>query len=132
MSVRWPYPRLVKKSEVHAWRDEATCPEGHRVEVFYTLPDFGDAPHLYQCPQSGDLFSVSPDAEEYVGPQWDLKRQTAACPTCAASLEYAHAFPDAFRCPECGALGRYEIQGYAYPEESRSVTEECWDPYASD
>lgn len=120
----------MRRSQVRAWRDEAHCPNGHTVEIFFTLPDYGDAPDLYQCRTSGDLFCVSPGAEEYVGPAWDQRRKSEYCPTCNESLEFASSYPDTFRCPVCGASGRYETDTNAYPDDDRSVVTPCWDPYA--
>jgi hypothetical protein len=121
----------MKSSGVRSWTDEAQCPNGHAVDVVFTLPDYGDAPALYQCRTSGDLFCVSLDAEHYIGPPWDTRRRSEECPTCRESLEYAISYPDNFRCPVCGELGRYEVDITRYPDESRSTVSNCWDPYES-
>ena len=111
------------------WSTEATCREGHTVEVFYTLPDYGDAPALYQCQTSGDVFAVSPDAEQYIGPVWDERRISETCPTCAEGLQYAPGYPDTFRCPVCGAPGHLALQVERYPTDAARSSFECWDPY---
>ena len=102
------------------------------MEVVYTLPDYGDAPELYQCSVSGDLFRIAPEAEEYIGPAWDQRRKTEHCPTCSESLEFACSYPDNFCCPECRAIGRYEPDTTTYPDENRSVMVGCWDPYPAE
>lgn len=118
------------KTTVRAWLGEARCPNGHHSEVAYTLPDFGDAPALYQCPASGDLFAISPDAEHYIGPPWDTLRSNTQCPTCGISLETAPYYPDAYRCPICGESSHYVVDLRRYPDESLTTEVACWNPYA--
>lgn len=114
---------------VGAWRKVVECKCGHAAEIFFTLPDYGDAPVLYQCSKSGDFIAVSPDAEDYVGPRWDVRRQTEHCPTCGELLALAPRYPDTFRCPECGTVNQIVLKVDRYPDDDERSQIDCWDPY---
>lgn len=119
----------MKHVTVGGWGRKVHCRIGHVVEIFYTLPDYGDAPALYQCGVSGDLFAVSPDAEHYVGPAWDELRQRITCPTCGESLTFVREYPHTFRCAICGLENHIELQIDRYPPDEERATIRCWDPY---
>jgi hypothetical protein len=119
----------VRPVRVEAWGYDARCVLGHDVEIYYTLPDYGDAPALYQCPVSGDLFAVSPDAEQYIGPAWSEKRNEGACPTCREPVANAHAYPSIYRCTACGTLNHSVPPAVSYPPEKDRRELNCWDPY---
>ena len=120
----------MEQRQIRAWRGEALCPADHRVPVTFTLPDYGDAPGLFQCPECSDLVAVDPQAEHYVGPPWDQMRDGLACPSCGDSLGHAWLYPDHFRCPECSQVGTFELPE-TYPADESSTIVTCWDPYAS-
>jgi hypothetical protein len=119
----------MKRIKIGGWGKEVECLRGHISEVFYTLPDYGDAPILYQCPVSGDLIAVSPDAEQYIGPSWDMKRKIEACPSCGEPLKFAPMYPESFRCPTCGIENHLVLPFTRYPLEDEKREIECWDPY---
>jgi hypothetical protein len=119
----------VKRVTIGGWGKTVRCGEGHSVELFFTLPDYGDAPVLYQCPVSGDVFAVSRDAEQYVGPSWDALRETGACPECDTPLALAWAYPRTFRCPVDGLENHVELQIDRYPPDEERRHLDCWDPY---
>jgi predicted RNA-binding Zn-ribbon protein involved in translation (DUF1610 family) len=96
----------------------------------FTLPDYGDATALYQCHNCGDIIAVSPDAEHYLGPPWDTRRSNDTCPACNQNLEAALAYPDHFRCPECGEIGQFADIPTRYPPDEESVLIHAWNPYA--
>jgi len=128
-SQRIPGGSVVQRTRVGGWGKKVQCQRGHSVEVFYTLPDYGDAPVLYQCLVSGDLIAVSPDAEQYIGPPWDVKRKDESCPTCAEPLAFAPRYPETFRCPICGALNHLELTVKKYPADEERTEFSAWDPY---
>jgi ribosomal protein S27AE len=119
----------VKRVLVGGWRKAVGCSRGHTVEIFFTLPDYGDASALYQCLKSGDLVAVSPDAEQYIGPVWDIRRSNESCPTCGDTLALAPRYPETFRCPICGTVNKIELDIDRYPDEEDRSQTECWDPY---
>jgi hypothetical protein len=121
--------KTVRKTQVGGWRWTGSCPNGHRQQLFITLPDFGDAPSLFQCVGCSDLFSIDRDAEIYIGPIWDDFRSNVACPSCGESLVNSWLYPDHFRCLECNAIGLEADRPEKYPPESDRVIIECWDPY---
>ena len=118
----------MRQGAVRGWRGVGTCPRGHRVGVQFTLPDYGDAPALYQCAKCATILIVRPDAEAYVGPPWDEKRQHAACPSCSELLEDAWLYPDHFRCQECGERGSF-VAPDRYPPDEESDVIGGWDAY---
>jgi len=118
----------VQQRQIGGWRGEATCPEDHRVPVTFTLPDYGDAPSLFQCPECSELVSVDPSAEQYIGPAWDQMRDGSSCPGCGDALGHARLYPDHFRCPECGSVGTFEPPATYSPDEMRTLIA-AWDPY---
>jgi hypothetical protein len=119
----------MKQRQVGVWQGAGVCPSGHQVEVSFTLPDYGDAPSLYQCPHCSGLVVIDPDAELYVGPAWDCLRAEALCPSCSKALRECWLYPDHFRCPQCGSLGTFDVPESYPPESERSVLT-AWDPYA--
>jgi rubredoxin len=119
----------VDRVSVGGWRGHATCPDEHLVEVAFTLADYGDAPALYQCPQCSDLIAVDPQAEQYIGPEWDQMRDGLICPSCGDGLGHAWLYPDHFRCPECGGVGTFDLPD-SYPPDDMRVAVSCWNPYA--
>jgi hypothetical protein len=119
----------MKRVTVGGWEETVQCKEGHSVAVFYVLPDYGDAPALYQCAVSGDLFAVSRDAEQYIGPSWDVRRETEVCPTCSTPLALAQEYPQTFRCPVDGLESHFELRADRYPPNEERAEIDCWDPY---
>jgi DNA-directed RNA polymerase subunit RPC12/RpoP len=119
----------VERRTIAGWKGEALCPDEHEVSVIYTLPDYGDGSSLYQCAQCGDLVVIDPNAERYVGPDWDQKREVTTCPSCGEKLGHAWLYPDHFRCPECGSIGSFEPPPF-HPSDEQRTSISAWDPYA--
>jgi hypothetical protein len=119
----------MRRSEVGGYRLTGTCPVGHLGDLVVTLPDYGDAPDLYQCAGCGQLIGVSRDAQSYVGPAWDQKRISESCPNCETSLADAWLYPDHFRCSICAEIGTQLMRPATYPPDDQRVTIEVWDPY---
>jgi hypothetical protein len=120
----------MRRILVGGWSTNARCRNGHVVDIYYTLPDYGDAAALYQCPTSGDLFAVSPDAEHYIGPAWEERRALESCPSCGKELQDAPRYPETFHCPVCGIQSHFALHIIKYPSDAERQNFECWDPYS--
>jgi rubredoxin len=116
----------VKQRQVGVWHGAGVSPSGHQVKVSFTLPDYGDAPTLYQCAHCADLVVIDPDVEHYIGPAWDSLREEALCPSCSKALADCWLYPDHFRCPLCGAVSTFELPDSCPPDSERAV-QKAWD-----
>jgi predicted RNA-binding Zn-ribbon protein involved in translation (DUF1610 family) len=121
---------VSEKSGFGAYRATATCPDGHVIAIAFALPDRGDCVRFYQCSSCGSLVGIDPDAEYYIGPEWDVLRSRTACQDCGELLEEARAYPDHFRCPECGVTGSFDVPE-TYPPDGERCIVDAWNPYRS-
>lgn len=122
----------MKRTSVRCWSDVTSCPCAERVEVVYTVPDFGDAIRLFTCLSCGAVLAVDPDREHYSRQPFKILRQTLNCPECGKSLADAVPYPDTFVCPACAEHGHYARSDKRIPAEGDSIVREFWDPYTTD
>ena len=110
------------------FRSSVLCADGTRQTVLFTVPDFGDAPHLFICAKCGALFAVNPEDEFYAKRQFSKEKQKLSCPECNASLADALPYPENYRCDSTGELDRYERMTRTIPPDEESIVVEFWNP----
>jgi uncharacterized C2H2 Zn-finger protein len=91
----------MERIKTRCWEVQATCACGDNVIVYLTVPDYGDAFHLFTCLRCGAVFAVDPEREAYSDlPFGDLKRRLN-CPGCGTLMTGVVPYPDNFRCLVC-------------------------------
>ena len=120
----------MNKITVRCWNLIEECGGGERVEIYFTIPDFGDAHRLFTCLTCGAIFAVDPDREYYSGISFDDLRATLVCPVCETTLKIAVPYPETFSCPQTREVGHHVVDTKIPPDED-SVTRDFWDPYST-
>jgi rubredoxin len=118
----------MKKIKVRCWKATAQCADGSQQTVLFTVPDFGDAAHLFICATCGAKFAVNPEEEFYTKRQFSELKQNLSCPECKASLAEVLPYPERFRCESTGQLDHYERPTRGIPSLDESIILEFWNP----
>jgi len=121
----------MKKASVRCWKAHAKCDSGEVVDVYYTVPDFGDQYELFTCLNCGEIFAVHPDAEYYSGVPFEELKQRLRCPVCSEPLKYAVKYPDTYLCPQSKVKGSWVRGSRFIPPDDESTIQSFWDPYST-
>lgn len=120
----------MKTRGVRCWKAQSRCTNNHHVELWFTVPDFGDQVRLFTCRGCGEVFAVDPDAEFYAKKPFDSFRRQLSCPRCHRSLADILPYPDSFVCPQCNEVQPYARADRSIPLAEDSVIHEFFDPYS--
>src|ERR1043166_9842661 len=119
----------MKKTLVRCWPVKEKCHCGETVEIFFTVPDFGDCNKLFPRLGCGEVFSVNPETEFYSHTPFEKLREKLSCPVCGTSLEKTVPFPDNYICKHCKTVDSFVRMGNEIPPDNKSTVKECWNPY---
>jgi len=76
----------MKKEVKRAYVYEAKCFECNKIQkIYFTMPDFGDAPIIQKCRFCSTLYWHTPEDEYYIKPL-DKQLEGKACIKCDANL----------------------------------------------
>ena len=116
----------MKKIKVRCWKDIAGCAGEPQQPVYFTVPDFGDAPRLYVCQKCGALFAVDPKNEHYSRRNFDVEKSGITCPECQNSLADALPYPENYRSEVTGEIEHYTRTSRVIPPDDQSFILEFW------
>jgi len=120
---------IIKKS-IRCWALKQKCQCGEAVEVFFTVPDFGDCNKLFICLGCAAIFAIDPEREFYSKIPFDELKKKLDCPVCNTPLREAKPYPENYLCSHCKTIGSFVRMDNTIPPASESVIRECYDPYA--
>ena len=117
----------MKRKKVRCWEADVRCPEGEVQVVWFTVPDFGDAPRLYTCHNCGAIFAVDADEEFYKKRNFEQEKTSILCPECNETLASALPYPQNFRCQKTGQFRSYVVPK-EIPHDYDAYVREFWNP----
>jgi len=120
----------MKTRNVRCWKVERQCESGETVEIYFTVPDFGDNDRLFTCLNCAAIFAVSPDAEYYSGVPFEKLRERTYCAVCGTTLKGLAAYPDTYLYPQSKKVGHFSRDDRTIPPDNEAVVKEFWDPYS--
>lgn len=118
----------MKKINVRCWKEIAGCVGEHQQPVYFTVPDFGDAPRLYVCPKCGALFAIDPETEHYSKRDFEKERKNMKCPECQNGLGDLLPYPENYRNEITGEIEHFERASRIIPPDDQSIILELWNP----
>jgi hypothetical protein len=76
----------MRKATVKVYVHKFKCFECNKTKtVYYTVADFGDAPHIMHCYNCGELYWYTPEDENYIMPI-EKKLTGLKCEKCNSAL----------------------------------------------
>jgi len=120
----------MKTRGVRCWKAAGRCDNGHTVEVYFTVPDFGDSDKLFTCLACAAIYVVNPDAEYYSGVPFEQLRQTTSCEVCGRTLMELAQYPETFLCIHDRELGHFFRNDRTIPPSDDALVKDFWDPYS--
>jgi rubredoxin len=119
----------MKKQLILGWSEKIKCQCGKDVEVFYTVPDFGDCEKLFICPGCETVFAFHPEEEFYSHTPFEKLKERLHCPVCRISLNQSLPYPKTFICPDCKTKGSFTKKDNIIPPYDEAVRKGCFTPY---
>jgi hypothetical protein len=118
----------MKKIKVRCWKDVAGCIGENQQTVFFTVPDFGDAPRLFVCSKCGALFAIDPNEKHFSKQDFQQLKNGLKCPECQNGLNDLLPYPENYRNGLTGEIEHFERTARTIPPDDQSIILELWNP----